>query len=225
MRSRTAGAGNSVKPPTAHPLKRAGAASRRPGRARPSATRGRIHAIGAGVAQQLVDTMSGPLGRRAVRDRDDTQTIGRVEIREKGLTAATLPPSDDSHIEAGVAAWPFPDHRPPSFKGRRWPVHRPHATAWASAARRPPASAGRKSAWLDTPIWPACRAASSQAPARKEVVTASTTPRKAGSPASGDFNRPPSGQEQAPKRRRLLGLRPSTVAGVWLLRRSARPLS
>jgi hypothetical protein len=88
------------------------------------------------VAKQLFHTTGGPLRRRAIRDRYDTEAIRRVEIRKEGFTAATLPAGDDSHIEAGVAACPFPDHRPPSFKGRRWAAHRPQATAWASAPRR-----------------------------------------------------------------------------------------
>ena len=58
-----------------------------------------------------------------------------MEIREEVLTIATVLAGDDGHIEAGVAARPFPDHRPPSFKGRCSPAHRPHATARASAAR------------------------------------------------------------------------------------------
>jgi hypothetical protein len=48
--------------------------------------------------------------------------------------------------------------------------------------RRQPASAGRRSAWLGTPIWPACRAAGSQPSAREDVVTTSTKPGGAGSP-------------------------------------------
>ena len=69
------------------------------------------------MGEQLVHTVSGLLRRWAVGDRDDPHAIRRVKVRQERLTATTLPASDDGHLEAGVAARPFPDHRAPSFKG------------------------------------------------------------------------------------------------------------
>jgi hypothetical protein len=126
------------------------------------------------MGEQLVYTVSRLLRRWASGDGDDTQAIRRMKVREERLMATNLPATDDGHFEAGVAARPFPDHRPPSFKGRRRSAHRAHPTAWPSASRRPPASAGRRSAWLRTPIWPACRVAGSRAFAREGVVMEST---------------------------------------------------
>jgi hypothetical protein len=65
-----------------------------------------------------------------------------VKIREEGLAVATVLAGDDGHIEAGVVLAGSPTAR----------------YCMGVGGEKQPASAGRRSAWLSTPIWPARRA-------------------------------------------------------------------
>src|SRR5881396_2847051 len=72
--------------------------------------------------EQLLDTVSNRLWRPALGDRDDSRPIGGVEVGKEGRLGA-LPTGDDGHVEARMAAWPFPYHRAPALKARHRVVH------------------------------------------------------------------------------------------------------